>query len=124
MKKLFLCWLILYAGTGNIFLLQILKIPDLIVHYNLHSQSKEISIVDFFAIHYNGKDVAQDEDMAADNGLPFKSVVAGEKTINSLQPETDKHLFLFTSSSALIFVNYTADALKTPVTEIFQPPRC
>ena len=124
MKKMFLCWLIVYFGMGNIFLLQVIKFPDLNHHYQLHFQNDALTLLEFLNLHYNSKEDKNDKDLAADNALPFKSSVSGEKPFNSSQPEKNKQVVLFTPAQQLLFAKVTKDGGQQQLSEIFQPPRC
>jgi len=124
MKKLFLYWLIAYLGVGNVFLLQTIKVPDLVVHYQLHFKNNALTIFEFLEQHYNGKETMDDKDRKADNALPFKSSVSGEKPFNSSPPETDQQLFLNIITAEVIFATITGDKVHSFQSEIFQPPRC
>jgi hypothetical protein len=124
MKKVFLYWLIIYFGMGNIFLLQVIKFPDLNNHYQLHFQHDALTLLEFLNLHYNTKEDKNDKDLAADNALPFKSSVSGEKPFNSSQPEKHKQVLINTPAHQLLFVIVTKDGGQQLQSEIFQPPRC
>ncbi|MBK9319671.1 MAG: hypothetical protein IPM91_13230 [Bacteroidetes bacterium] len=124
MKKIFLYWLIVYFGMGNIFLLQVIKFPDLNNHYQLHFQSDALTLFEFLNLHYNTREDETDKDLAADNALPFKSSVSGEKPFNSSPPENRQEVVLHTPAQLLLFAKVTKDGGQQLQSEIFQPPRC
>ncbi|RXK58164.1 hypothetical protein ESA94_19330 [Lacibacter luteus] len=73
MKK-FICILFLGAYlVSSTELRQLLKFPLLLQHYAEHrQQDHSLSLVAFFALHYNDEDII-DLDYSKDQQLPFKS---------------------------------------------------
>lgn len=52
---------------------QFFKLPELVQHFQEHrAQDKELTVWQFFKIHYTGNDDEKDVDYAKDMKLPFK----------------------------------------------------
>ena len=51
--------------------MQIMKFPVLVEHFNKHKQSEKVSIIEFLKEHYAADH--NDDDQSEDNKLPFKS---------------------------------------------------
>ena len=56
-------------------LVQLLKFPNLIQHFQLqHSKNKSLGIIEFLQMHYGNKDYGDPKDDKEDMQLPFKTM--------------------------------------------------
>ena len=65
---IFFCVLITVNKTP---LVQLLKLPLLVEHFNKHNNREQVSILEFLEEHYTAGH--SDEDQSEDNTLPYKS---------------------------------------------------
>ena len=73
MRKLFSAILLFSFSVSSTSIAELLKIPQLIYHFNEHQKlNSSLSFNDFLAIHYSQPDDG-DGDQSSDEKLPFKS---------------------------------------------------
>ena len=95
MKKASVLFLTLLFLVSNTEFHELLKVPSLVIHFMEHkSENPNITLAQYFAIHYNSKTV-HDDDYDRDQQLPFKTV---------------EHL----QSSVTVFISYFSIKLPIP----------
>ena len=73
MKRLFIILIALQVLSGNHFLPELLKLPQLVQHFNEHRmENNGISLLDFLTLHYFNAE-HQEKDKTRHKSLPLKS---------------------------------------------------
>jgi len=111
------------SSTG---LMELSKLPTLLVHFIEHAESDEsFTFRDFLSMHYSDN-VAQDEDHDRDMELPFKRQY--EAVPSLLMPATApiSYEWIFDSTTSgwtKGFPNWDEDLISEVFTSIWQPPK-
>ena len=116
----FLAVVFIFSATE---LHQLLRIPALISHYNLHAEKDaSISIWDFLQLHYAAVH-PEDNDEGDDQELPFKSIAG----LNHLDQPWNEHLHYATTiyfrQATVHNFFYRQGHPCNKVDGIFHPPR-
>lgn len=123
MRRLLITGLVLQVLAGDIFILQLLKTPLLIQHFRLHRENKPTGIIDFLALHYNGKEEKNDTDQREDNTLPFKSGVSADTQIVFSKTLKHEELAFRVPLITTLFSRKTMLRSLDVFSDFFQPPR-
>lgn len=81
-KKYLLYCLIAMTLLDTISFCQVMKLPLLLQHYQVHQElNPSMRMIDFLAMHYWGKDI-DDQDEEQDQKLPFKTLQQVHPIVN------------------------------------------
>ncbi len=109
---------------SNMSLYQLCKIPVLVQHFREHRQiDSNLSLLDFFSMHYWSAANDNDNDQERDKQLPFKEFhkVAFEQLSSPVKPFPQKLVFHFYKTSFPITDEFS---LPDPgISSLFRPPK-
>ncbi|MBL7923183.1 MAG: hypothetical protein JNL88_03195 [Bacteroidia bacterium] len=123
MRKFLVVVFSIYFLAGHVFLLQVLRTPQLYDHFYRHRQDQAIGLLQFLDQHYN-RCADGDQDEAEDRSLPFKSAVSspGPHTGFGFLKAASPDLFVGSCGDLLTVHVIQQEGREVPAS-IFQPPR-
>ncbi len=124
MRNFFIILLVIVHLFGNTELGQLIRLPQLIMHYQEHNADSSVSFFQFLVMHYAGNDgtTADDSD---DMKLPchdyhHTAIFSTYAAVNTMEPDLDKPVYF----SHIIYggglINYNP---SEHIFSFLQPPR-
>lgn len=117
-------YIFIFLIASNIgFFQQFYKLPVLIEHFKEHQQIRNVSFIDFLAMHYWGDDL-NDDDGDRDMQLPFKNISG--YSLQLVFIPTEKHTIYLPFNIGLKESNiipFTSNLYSNPALfSVFRPP--
>jgi hypothetical protein len=117
-------YILIFLIASNIgFFQQFYKLPVLIEHFKEHQQIRNVSFIDFLAMHYWGDDL-NDDDGDRDMQLPFKNISGYSLQVVFIPTEKHTiHIPFNIGHKESSIIPFTSNLYSNPALfSVFRPP--